>query len=364
MPASLYHPLYFIVVGILCMAVSFRYISSPDFRLQTSNNQSLFPYILCLGFIFWLGFRPISGYYFGDTANYAFEYVGLQSDNEVDFNWKSEWLWAILMLICKSLDFPVSVFFTIVEAGYFLFAFAAIRKFLPSNPLLGLLFLLSSLMFYNFGVNGLRNGLACSILFLAITYFLENKYLPAVIVCILAFGTHRSMALPIMAILLARYVVKDYRYAVYGWIACIIISVVAGNLFVNLLGDIGFDERLSNYNTSEYDDSFSSSGFRIDFLIYSVPPIILSWNLLVKHKIKDDWYRILSTAYCIANAFWILIIRIAFTNRFAYLSWFLYPILIAYPIMNLPIWRDQDKKIGLTLAIYCSFTLFMQLIVW
>ena len=352
------------MVGILCFSVSFRFISSPDFRLQSESHKSLFPYILCIGFILWLGFRPVSGVYFGDTANYALEYIGIQADNAVEINWKSEWVWAILMVLCKSSNLPVSVFFTIVEAGYFLFAFAAVRKFLPSNFLMGLLFLLSSLMFYNFGVNGIRNGLACSILFLAIAYFLENKYLPAVLLAILAFGTHRSMALPIMAILLGRYVIKDYRYAVYIWIACIFISIIAGNFFVNILGAIDFDDRMTSYNTSDYSNSFSSTGFRWDFLIYSTPPIILAWYVLVKLKIRDDWYRILSIAYCIANAFWILIIKISFTNRFAYLSWFLYPILIAYPIMNLPIWRDQDKKIGLTLAIYCSFTLFLQLVVW
>lgn len=363
MPASLYQPLYFIIVGLLCLAVSFRYSSSPDFRLQTSVSQPLFPYILCLAFIFWLGFRPISGTYFGDTANYALEYMGFQSD-ESEINWSGEWAWSVLMVGCRSAGLPVQVFFTIIEAGYFLFAFAAVRKFLPTNPLIGLLFLLSSLMFYNFGINGIRNGLACSIIFLAIAYFLENKYLPAAILAILAIGVHKSMLLPIFAVILGRYVIKDYRYAVYCWIACIFISLIAGNFFINFFSSLGYDERLANYSTNEYDDSFSSTGFRWDFLIYSVPPIVFAWKLLVDMKIKDDWYRILSIAYCLANAFWVLIIRIAFTNRFAYLSWFLYPILIAYPIMNLPIWKDQDKKIGLTLAIYSGFTLFMQLIVW
>lgn len=364
MPASLYHPLYFIIVTILSFSVSGKYISSPDYRLQSSINNSLVSWALCIIFIIWLGTRPINGQYFGDTANYALEYSIMESEGKIEANWKSEWIWAALMLFCKSIHFPIEIFFTIVEAGYFLFAFAAVKKFLPSNPLIGLLFLISSLMFYNFGVNGIRNGLACSIVFLAIACFLENKYLPAIFLSLIAFGTHRSIALPIFGVILARYLIKDYLYAVYLWIACIFISVVTGNFFVNLFGSIDFDDRMSSYLTSEYNDQFSASGFRWDFLIYSTPPIIFAWYVLVKLRIKDDWYRILSIAYCIANAFWVLVIRMAFTNRFAYLSWFLYPILIAYPIINLPIWKDQDKKIGLTLAIYCSFTFFMQMFVW
>lgn len=371
MPASLYHPIYFILVEIMCLGAALRYFASPDFRLQIRNQQNLvsynnlLSYIICIVFVLWLGSRPISGTYFGDTVNYAMEYVGMDiASKEISIDWHNEWCWGALMVLCKSLELSVSVFFTIVEAGYFFFAFAAIRKFIPTNPLIGLLFLLSSLMFYNFGINGLRNGLACSIAFLAFAYFLENKTLPAVILALIAFGTHRSIALPIMAVFLGRYVIKDYRYAVYIWVACIFISLLAGNFFVNIIGSVGFNDKMSSYITSEYNDQFSSSGFRWDFLIYSTPPIILAWYILVKLRIKDDWYRILSIAYCVANAFWILVIRISFSNRFAYLSWFLYPILIAYPIINLPIWTDQDKKIGLTLTIYSGFTFFMQMLVW
>lgn len=364
MPASLYHPLYFFIVTILCLVVSFRYMSSPDFRLQTAESKNLLPLIICFFLIFWLGNRPISGIYFGDTANYAVRYACVDSESGINMDWSSEWFWASLMIFCKTIGLNVSGFFTVVMAGYLLFAFAAVKEFLPSNPLIGLLFVLSSLMFYNFGINGIRNGLACSIAFLAFANFLKNRYLPALILALLAFGTHRSILLPILGILLGRFVIKDYKYAVYLWITAIFISLLTGNLFINIFMALGFDDRMSNYFTSDYNDSFSSTGFRWDFLIYSIPPIILAWYILIKLKIKDDWYRILSITYCIANAFWVLVIRMAFTNRFAYLSWFLYPVLIAYPIMNLPIWKDQDKKIGITLAMYCGFTFFMQLIVW
>ncbi len=33
------------------------------------------------------------------------------------------------------------------------------------------------------------------------------------------------------------------------------------------------------------------------------------------------------------------------SNRFAYLSWFMYPIVIAYPLLKLEIWPDQNKKV-------------------
>ena len=346
------------------MMVAFRYISSPSYALQMEKHDMLLPLSLCVFLIFWLGFRPISGTYFGDTANYALEYSMLDTQNAMGINWKSEWLWALTMLLCKSTGFSVSIFFTLVEAGYILFAFWAAKRFLPSNPLIGTLFVFSSLMFYNFGVNGLRNGVACSIILVAFSYFLDNKYWFALVLAIVALGFHRSVFLPIVAIIVSRYFIKDFKLSVYFWMACIFISLIVGGSIANFFASLGFDDRMNSYLSNDYEDSFSSIGFRWDFLLYSTPPIVLGWYILVHKKIKDDWFRILCMTYVICNAFWVLVIRVAFTNRFAYLSWFMYPILIAYPIINLPIWKDQDKKIGMILACYCGFTLFMQLIIW
>ena len=59
-----------------------------------------------------------------------------------------------------------------------------------------------------------------------------------------------------------------------------------------------------------------------------------------------------------------MVIRSSYSNRFAYLSWFIYPIVIAYPLINLPVWEDQDRKTGLILLAYVSFTVFMMAVVW
>lgn len=363
MSASLYLPTFFTIIGILCLVYSSRMLVSPDFHIQEETKSVIPPVILSLFFIFWLGFRPISSFYFGDTYNYAHEYRNLEY-YEVSINWNSEWLWATIMVFCKTIGLSVHVFFTIIEAGYILSVLWAVKKFIPSNPMVGMLFVFSSLMFFSFGTNGLRNGLACHIVLLAIAFFFSNRYFVAVLLALMAFGIHRSVMLPIVAVIAGRYLIKDYKWAIYFWLLALVVSIVAGGAATNFVSSLGFDNRMSSYNTSEYQDSFSATGFRIDFLIYSLPPIVLGWYLLVKLKIQDDWYKILSIAYCLSNAFWVIVIRMAFSNRFAYLSWFMYPILIAYPLINLPIWQNQDRKIGIVLVAYCSFSLFMNLVIW
>ena len=93
-------------------------------------------------------------------------------------------------------------------------------------------------------------------------------------------------------------------------------------------------------------------------------PIALGYYSIVKKRITDNWYSVLLSTYCFANAFWVIFIRAAFSNRFAYLSWFLYPVLIAYPLFMLRIWHNQDKNIGLIIMAYVGFTAFMQFFYW
>ena len=364
MHASLYQPLFLGITASISFVTVFRNMSSPDYRFQTQRSSLMFPLVLSLIFIFWLGGRPASGFYFGDSANYALGYSMATSAESVNVDWHSEWVWGLITFLCKSFGLGVQGFFTVVEAGYILSALWAVKRFMPTNPMLGMMFVFTSLMFFTFGTNGLRNGLACHMILLGMSFFFDNKYVAGALFCMLAFGTHRSTMLPIASMLVGRFVLKDVRLAVYFWISSIFISLAAGGLVTNFFASLGFDNRMAAYNTTVWSSSFSHTGFRWDFLLYSSFPIVMAWYVCVKKKIKDDWYRTICVTYCLCNAFWVMVIRAAFSNRFAYLSWFIYPIVIAYPLINLPVWDDQDRKTAYILAAYCGFTVFMQVIYW
>ncbi len=364
MDASLYQPLFLAIIAIFCLIIGFGYLSSPDYQLQERPGNILTPLLMSIFFVFWIGMRPISGVYFGDTANYAREYINKEV-SIVEMDWHSEWIWQWLMMMCKGTGMSVHVFFTIVEAGYILSALWAVKRFLPFNPMLGMLFVWASLMFFSFGTNGLRNGLACHFILLAISFLYDDKYVIGGILCLVAFGIHRSVMLPIVATLAGIFLIKNPQTAIYIWFASIGVSIVAGDAATSFLASLGFDDRMSSYTLGDNNMSqFSQTGFRWDFLLYSAMPVLMAWYVCGKRQIQDNWYNALCVTYCLCNAFWILVIRSSFSNRFAYLSWFLYPILIAYPLVNLPVWQDQDRKTGIILLTYCGFTLFMQLVYW
>ena len=364
MNALLYQPIFLAITGTASAVTAFRYVGSSGFRYQMQQHSLLLPFVLSLFFVFWLGARPISGIVFGDTYNYAVSYAGLDSSVHVAVDWHGEWIWGWLMVACKRLGLSVHAWFTIIEAGYILSVLWAVKRFTPTNPMLGMLFVFTSLMFFSFATNGLRNGLACHILLLAMSYFFDDRYVVCGVLCLVAFGIHRSVMLPIAGMVAGRYVLKDMKYAIVFWLISIVVSLVAGGAVTAFLGSLGFDERMSSYNTDNYVSQFNRTGFRWDFLLYSAVPIVLGGYVCLKKRIKDEWFRTLCVTYCLSNAFWVIVIRAAYSNRFAYLSWFMYPIIIAYPLINLPVWKDQDRRTAIILAAYCGFTLFMQIFYW
>ena len=102
-----------------------------------------------------------------------------------------------------------------------------------------------------------------------------------------------------------------------------------------------------------------STGFRWDFLFYSIWPIVMTWYLTMYRKFKDKTFNVIANTYILCNAFWIMVIRATFSNRFAYLSWFLYPLVIAYPLFRMNLWKDQDRKTAIIFFLYSGFIFFM-----
>lgn len=358
----LYQQVFTGASALIALVMGLSRMTSPGNSFQQKGSHAIVPLLLCLVLTFWIGLRPVS-FAFGDTINYAREYSML-NPRHISMDWGDEWIWQWLMNGCKALGLSIQTFFTIVAAGYVLSAFWAVKLFLPKDPVLGTVFLLSSLMFFPFAVNGLRNGLACHLVLLGAAWVFDDRWVPGALTLLVAMGMHRSVLLPILAIVFARFLFRNVRYAIVMWISAILVSLVAGDAFTSFFAGLGFDDRMSQYTSATDMSQFSAAGFRWDFLLYSAAPVVMAWYVCIRKGIKDNWYDALCTTYLLCNAFWILVIRSAFSNRFAYLSWFLYPVVIAYPLVNMPVREDQDRFTGWVLIAYAAFSAFMWFFFW
>jgi hypothetical protein len=69
--------------------------------------------------------------------------------------------------------------------------------------------------------------------------------------------------------------------------------------------------------------------------------------------------------YLLANAVWVLLIHASFSNRFAYLSWFMMPWLLVYPFLpGKTLTRPRGGVIAVVLFLQFMFTYFMFMVVY
>ena len=384
--------LFFWSLFIICLFLYFSYSGSDNCNKLLTKHSMVPALFLTLLLIVYMGLRPVSPK-FGDTIAYAHMFRTPAQPVAFAVDLSKEWLWDYFVFVSKQSGMTVSTWFLIVEIGYLGFVFLGFRILVGENSWMAMLFFLSAFSTFSYGTNGIRNGLACSIVIFAMAYAANRKLLQFAIsgiILVFAFGIHRSISLPIVAFLAASFVIKSPKMAIYFWIASIGISLVAGGAVTNFFAGLGFDDRMSSYASSmdKNADQFSQTGFRWDFLLYSAMPVWLAWHVTKKAEDERALYgdtieetetnitgagriadahsmrvfNILATTYILANSFWVMVIRASFSNRFAYLSWFLYPIVIAYGVIRLHIWEQQDRKAGLILLAHAGFTLVMFLL--
>lgn len=391
-PPYLIGEIYEYGVFVLCLFLAGTYMGSNSCEKLMVKQSPVAAIILMVIIIVLLGLRPVS-HFFGDTVNYAASYLRVTPVfGEID--WSKEWLFGLITVWCKSMGFTVYAWFLLLAIGYFGIMFYAYKKALFENAWFAMLFAFSAFSTLTYGVNGLRNGLACSIVTLAIIFAAKDKnYVITVVLCFLALGIHKSTLLPMAAMVGALFIIKKPQIALTFWLISIPLSLAAGGPISNFFMGLGFDDRAGQYmsgNGIEAGTSVGKTGFRWDFLLYSAMPVWLIWHVqkTIKRKrqqmggektIEEEEsgvygagiladaesmrvYNVLAVIYLLANAFWVMVIKANFSNRFAYLSWFLYPLVIAYPVIRLHIWEDQDKKAGLILLAHASFTIVMHML--
>lgn len=360
-----YATAYYIFFLLVTWMTVLYYVGSNRQKVLYSEGSPMqgVALLMTLAITFFLGLRPNSPI-FGDMGMYRHTYnYYILEYSPVNLN--TEWLWDNLMFFCKSIGFNHFEFFLTVEFGYFFGMLICAFLLMRRNLWIAMLFFCTAFSCYSYGTNGIRNGLSCSIELVGIALLCQGrtKRVGALILMFLAFSIHRSIMLPTTAAIASVYFIKDTKTALRFWIASIFISLAAGPLVESFFAALGFDDRMSQYSstnaTEQSQSQFTQTGFRWDFLFYSMFPVVFTWYLTQRRRFNDSAFNIIANTYILCNAFWIMVIRSSFSNRFAYLSWFIYPIVIAYPLLRMNIWKDQDRRTALILFFYSGFTFFM-----
>lgn len=343
------------VIGVI---YSFYLMSLSQNKMLKGTDNNVIPWAIAVFVTLYIGTRPTWAY--ADTALYTEMYSMLQRGV-----WSYvrggdvEPFWAMIQYL--SIPYlSASGWLTVIAIFYVGGMTIAARRWFPRHFLMALIFLFTAFSFWGYGTNGIRNGMATSIAMVGLSLFNRSRkelvigYILLIIACL----THKSCMLIFAAATAARFF-KNININIGIWISCILLSLLFTEPLKEMMSGLIDDGRASFYISQQVSTqgtvSFSRTGFRWDFLLYSALPIAIGWYAIMKQKIKDETYIFLLTTYIFANSVWCLINSVAYSNRFAYLSWFLYPIVVAYPLAKLKISSSQGTFAGALLIFFIIF---------
>lgn len=367
-PGWLYIPLFNWIIFVLVMTAVVQGYNGSIYQWNISKGTRFVGVILVVFLILYIGLRPTSSpkeYPFWDTYNYKAAIHALKAINPPtwvpsDFSFSREWLYGCIESFSafyadEHLAFLVAAVFYVGCAALFCKRTFGVQWFLP------FLMICSAFTFFAYGVNGVRNGMAASMVILALSY--RDKLWVAALFCFLAVGVHKSMYLLIASALLAWKITNPKLYIV-GWLLCIIAVAAGGSSIGNSIAASGFfdDPRLSHYGVRDLNSGGYYTGFRADFLLYSSLPIITGWYFFIRRGYRDKTYLWLFNIYVTSNAFWILMMYASFSNRFAQLSWFIMPIVLMYPWFKVRVWKDQSRRLALFLLVCYAYTFWTNML--
>tara|TARA_B110000046_G_C13025697_1_gene413929 strand:+ start:7150 stop:8238 length:1089 start_codon:yes stop_codon:yes gene_type:complete len=356
-PLEYYTPIFYNIEFVIILILVMK-LFSKGYVIQKPNKKEYAPFFLLIGVVLYMGLRPISGAYFTDMWSYNKDFQHYASGglikNKIDLGWN------MFMKFCSTI-MTAKMFFLVCAILYVAPLYKAAKNWLGWDKYLLFFMFMASFSFWAYGTNGIRNGIATSLFVLGISY--TNKRIFQYAIITLSFFVHASTIIPISAFILSIFY-KNPKHYLMGWFFCIPLSLAFGGLFENLFASLGFQNDRLYYLTEGNinNNNFAYTGFRWDFLIYSASAVFAGYYFIIRKKFKDKIYIQLFNIYVMANAFWILVIRANFSNRFAYLSWFLMAVVIFYPFLKAKFFKNQNKVLAYVILGFFSFTYFMFLI--
>lgn len=330
-----------------------------------SLNQVL-GMVLVVVTIMLMGLRPANSSY-GDTIIYAAGFRHFATQKELHLLWSKEWLFDYLMRIFAKYS-NIHTFFTFCATVYVGSLWLALRRIFKEYNFVPLIVIMSMFTFWVYGVNGVRNGMGASLFILAITY---TDNIPAMVgIALLGAGIHNSIYLMVAAAALC-WIVNDSRLYIILWLLCIVISWILGNdiqqWMAGFAETVAEDNKLSDYLVYSHEKMVSdglvvSTSFRWDFIAYSAMGVAVGAYFLLRRKYKDEYFQWLFNTYLVCNAFWVLIIRAPYSNRFAQISWFILPVVLIYPFMRERFWVNHERMLAVSILLFYAYGFYFNML--
>ena len=350
--AQNYQTVYLLFVLFLTVLAFIRYNSTDPLASREYNNDSELAFALTTVMILFIGLRPVSTV-FADMPGYYYAMLDHRYEQD-SLSISGNFLFVLMMRSMSSIGAPPQMAIIVLAFINFFFTFLAAKKMFPVNVFVTMLIFFASFSTFSYATNGLKAGCASALFLCALAY--RDNWKVFVLFLIASFGFHHSMELPI-AVFLCCYFYKNTNFYLVFWLACLLIAASHITFFQNFFANFTDDHGAKYLLGGNYGER---GGFKLDFIIYSVAPIIIRQYLVNnKNYIPSEEYTFIFNVYVLTNAIWLLCMYASYTNRIAYLSWCIYPIVLIYPFLKGEKSDVKFEAFPLVLLGNLFFTLFM-----
>lgn len=354
--AAYYQYVYLLIVTLMTFYAMSLY-NKWGKQFNTTRTSQIVAFLFLFFIVIFIGTRPTSSV-FVDMGAYSRSYE-MFTGARFWFDWETDNLiWDNFFIWMASKSVPFTTWIFIVAVAYFGLMYVACWKLFKRDVLLAFVMYLGAFSTFSYGTNGMKAGVAVSLFLVAIAYW--EKLWISIPIALLSYGFHHSMTLVIGSYLVA-FIFKNPKYYFWGWLFCFLMALFHISFFQTLFASFT-DEHGADYLLVDEKTTLVRIGFRPDFILYSAIPIYIGYQLINKYKYQSATYSFLLRLYIMANAMWLLCMYSSFTNRIAYLSWFMYPFVLLYPFVSRERNQLQGRYFRWVVYGHLGFTLFMTIV--
>ena len=321
--------------------------------------------ILAAPYVVWAAFRPDG---WGDTSSYRYLYKMVPSSLDQLISYvsaarKDKGFEALSVIIKSIFGNSVIVFFFILALIQMLCIVLILRKY-SCNYWLSIFLFVVSTDYMSWMHNGIRQFTAVAIVFASTGLMLKKKYVPLIIIILVASTIHGSalLMLPIVFIIQGKAWNKKT-------LICIFLSLLAlvfVNQFTNMLDALLSDTQYTNV-VSDWESMADDGTNPIRVLVYSVPTILSLIGYKYIKNADDPVINMAVNAGIVATAISIISMGTSgvFIGRLPiYCSMYSTGILLPWEIKNI-FTKDSSRIILLaTVACYIAFFYYQMHFTW
>lgn len=303
----------------------------------------------------------------GDTASYRSwflsmptmisEWSGVLSEVTKDKGF------SVLLLLLRMIFGNADVLFFLTIALFQILVVAMVCRKYSCNYWMSIFMFIATTDYISWVNNGLRQFIAVTIIFAATGLMLKKKYVPTIILILLAATIHGSalLMLPIVFIIQGKPWNRKTVLLVFASIIALYFADQFTNVLDNLLADTAYTNMVSDWQ--EWNDDGTNP---IRVLVYSIPTILSLIGLKYIKAADDSIINLATNASLVSTALYIVSMGTSgiFIGRLPiYVSMYAMYILLPWEIENM-FTKESSRLIKICTVVLFSVFFWYQMNAW